>query len=118
MRRRILGFVLAQPTLILGLTLAFAVAGVVVFHALPIEAFPELADPQVYVITLFPGHAEGAERQVTLPIEQELNGVPGLTSMRSISLFGLLVMRRERSPRLAIVRSVRNLPARFPRSSA
>ncbi len=88
--RRILGFALSQPAAILVLTLLFAAAGVVAFRALPIEAFPELADPQVYVITLFPGHAaEEAERQVTLPIEQELNGLPGLTSMRSISLFGL-----------------------------
>src|SRR5207247_8892048 len=60
------------------------------FRHFPIEAFPELADPQVYVITLFPGHAaEEIERQVTLPIEQELNGLPGLGRMRSVSIFGL-----------------------------
>src|SRR4029077_17066878 len=47
-------------------------------------------DPQVYVITLFNGHAaEEVERQVTLPVEQELNGLPGLTRMRSVSIFGL-----------------------------
>src|SRR5512142_823402 len=90
MLRRVLDFSLKQPLVVLGMTAAFAVAGAVAFLHLPIEAFPELADPQVYVITLFPGHAaEEVERQVTLPIEQERNGLPGLTRMRSISLFGL-----------------------------
>src|SRR5207245_10902796 len=54
------------------------------------EAFPELADPQVQVITLFEGHAaEEVERQVTLPVEQQMNGLPGLVRMHSFSLFGL-----------------------------
>src|SRR5213593_2108241 len=88
--RRVLALSLAQPLVVLGLTALFAVAGAVAFWHLPIEAFPELADPQVYVITLFPGQAaEEIERQVTLPIEQELNGLPGLTRMRSVSIFGL-----------------------------
>jgi len=88
--RRVLALSLAQPLVVLALTALFAVAGAVAFWHLPIEAFPELADPQVYVITLFPGHAaEEIERQVTLPIEQELNGLPGLTRMRSVSIFGL-----------------------------
>ena len=88
--RRVLGLCLAQPLAVLGLTALFAVAGTLAFLHLPIEAFPELADPQVYVITLFPGHAaEEIERQVTLPIEQELNGLPGLGRMRSVSIFGL-----------------------------
>src|SRR5207253_5337786 len=88
--RRLLAMSLSQPLVVVTLTLAFAVAGAVAFWHLPIEAFPELADPQLYVITLFPGHAaEEIERQVTLPIEQELNGLPGLTRMRSVSIFGL-----------------------------
>src|SRR2546428_403724 len=88
--RRLLAMSLSQPLVVVTLTLAFAVAGVLAFWRLPIEAFPELADPQVYVITLFPGHAaEEIERQVTLPIEQELNGLPGLGRMRSVSIFGL-----------------------------
>src|SRR5262249_62364299 len=57
---------------------------------LPVEASPELAGPQVQVITLFPGHAaEEVERQVTLPVEQQMNGLPGLARMHSFSLFGL-----------------------------
>src|SRR5712692_7939196 len=88
--RRILDVSLAQPLAVLALTAAFAVAGAVAFRHLPIEAFPELADPQVQVISLFPGHAaEEVERQVTLPVEQEMNGLPGLSRMHSFSLFGL-----------------------------
>jgi cobalt-zinc-cadmium resistance protein CzcA len=88
--RRTLALSLARPAVVLTLTAAFAIAGVVAFWHLPIEAFPELADPQVQVITLFNGHAaEEVERQVTLPIERELNGIPGLTRMHSFSIFGL-----------------------------
>src|SRR5881396_2709407 len=88
--RRILALSLAQPVAVLGLAVAFAIAGAIAFWHLPIEAFPELADPQVQVITLFPGHAaEEVERQVTLPVEQEMNGLPGLVRMHSFSLFGL-----------------------------
>src|SRR5437763_6653914 len=88
--RRILALSLAQPLAVLGLAVAFAIAGAIAFWHLPIAAFPELADPQVQVITLFPGHAaEEVERQVTLPVEQEMNGLPGLVRMHSFSLFGL-----------------------------
>jgi len=88
--RRILAASLAHPTAVLVVTLVFAVAGAAAFWRLPIEAFPELADPQVQVITLFNGHAaEEVERQVTLPVEREMNGIPNLTRMHSFSLFGL-----------------------------
>ena len=88
--RRILALSLAQPLAVLGLAVAFAIAGAIAFWHLPIEAFPELADPQVQVITLFEGHAaEEVERQVTLPVEQQMNGLPGLVRMHSFSLFGL-----------------------------
>ncbi|HYV56939.1 MAG TPA: CusA/CzcA family heavy metal efflux RND transporter [Candidatus Nitrosopolaris sp.] len=88
--RRALTLSLAHPALVIALTAAFAVVGTIAFWHLPIEAFPELADPQVQVITLFPGHAaEEVERQVTLAIEREMNGLPGLTRMHSFSLLGL-----------------------------
>ena len=88
--RRILALSLARPLPLLALTALFAVTGAIAFWHLPIEAFPELADPQVQVITLFPGHAaEEVERQVTLPIEREMNGLPGLARMHSFSIFGL-----------------------------
>src|SRR2546428_6076789 len=88
--RRLLGLSLAQPLVVLALTAAFTIAGAIAFWHLPIEPFPELADPQVYLITLHPGHAaEEVERQVTLPVERDLNGLPGRTRMRSVSIFGL-----------------------------
>ncbi len=88
--RRILAASLAQPIVVVALTATFALAGLVAFRSLPIEAFPELADPQVQVVTLFPGHAaEEVERQVTLPVERELNGLPGLARIHSFSIFGL-----------------------------
>ena len=88
--RRILEVSLAQPLAVVAITIAFALTGAFAFWHLPIEAFPELADPQVQVVTLFPGHAaEEVERQLTLPIEMELNGLPGLARMHSFSLSGL-----------------------------
>ena len=92
--RRILALSLAQPLAVLGLAVAFAIAGAIAFWHLPIEAFPELADPQVQVITLFPGHAaEEVERLITVPVETEMNGLPRLDVARSISLYGLSDVR-------------------------
>src|SRR5216110_2688822 len=102
--RRILALSLSQPVAVLGLAVAFAIAGAIAFWHLPIEAFPELADPQVQVITLFAGHAaEEVERQVTLPVEQQMNGLPGLVRMHSFSLPGLSFARQQVSERLAQV---------------
>src|SRR5512138_4018423 len=93
MLRRLVDASLAHPAAVLLLTAAFAVAGFWAFRQLPVEAFPDVTDTQVQVITLFPGHApEEVERQVTLPIEKELNGTPQLSRLRSISLFGLSVV--------------------------
>jgi heavy metal efflux system protein len=70
-----------------------AVLGAWGFYAysnLTIEAFPDPTDTQVQVITLFSGQpTEEVERRVSMPIERELNGTPGLVRLRSISLFGL-----------------------------
>src|SRR5438445_8649441 len=60
------------------------------YSRLTVEAFPDPTDTQVQVITLFPGQpTEEVERRISLPIERELNGAPGLYGLRSISLFGL-----------------------------
>ena len=65
-------------------------AGIVAYRDLPVEAYPDVTNVSVQVITLFPGHAaEEVERLVTIPIESVMNGIPGRVSMRSISLFGL-----------------------------
>src|SRR2546429_1797486 len=90
MIERVVSFALNKPLfIVLGLIL-FVAGGLAAFRSLPIEAFPDVTDTQVQVITLFPGHApEEVERQVTLPVEKELNGTPHLTRLRSISIFGL-----------------------------
>ncbi|HEY3885347.1 MAG TPA: CusA/CzcA family heavy metal efflux RND transporter, partial [Vicinamibacterales bacterium] len=57
---------------------------------LPIDAYPDLAPPHVEVVTQWPGHAaEEVERQITIPLEVEMNGIPSLDALRSISLYGL-----------------------------
>ncbi len=66
------------------------VAGIISFQRMPVDAYPDLSPPQVELITQWPGHAaEEVERLVTLPLELELNGVPRVVFMRSISLYGL-----------------------------
>ena len=68
----------------------FAALGVRAYLATPIEAFPDVTNAQVQVITQMPGYAaEEIERQVTVPLERTLNGTPGMTLIRSESLFGL-----------------------------
>lgn len=67
-----------------------AVFGWLSFKTLAVEAYPDIADTSAQVITQHPGHAaEEVEEQITIPLERELNGIPGLTVMRSRSTFGL-----------------------------
>lgn len=75
------------------MTAALVIIGVRAALNLPIEAFPDVQDTQVVVITLQPGQApEEVERAVSLPIERALAGTPGVTTMRSISITGLSVV--------------------------
>lgn len=68
-------------------------AGIIALKCLPIDAYPELSDPSVRVITLLPGKGpEEVEQLVTVPLEKELNGISGQTSLRSLSLYGLSVV--------------------------
>lgn len=93
MVKRLISFAIDQPLVTAAITLIFIAYGVYAFHALPVEAFPDVDDPQVQVITLWPGQAaEDVETQVTLPAEQQLNSTPRLTAMRSTSMFGLSVI--------------------------
>src|SRR4051812_47742618 len=67
-----------------------AVFGIPAHLQTPVEAFPDVTNPQVTVITQLPGAApEEIERQITVPLERALNGTPSATTMRSESLFGL-----------------------------
>src|SRR5437660_4725094 len=87
---RIVAFALHQPLFLLLLVALFMASGVVAFNTLPIEAFPDVTDVQVSVITLFPGHApEEVEKQVTIPLEIELSGLPHSVRLFSHTQFGL-----------------------------
>jgi len=71
-------------------TLLIAIYGINAYLETPIEAYPDVTNTQVTVISLMPGYApEEVERQVTVPLERVLNGTPGMIKMRSQSLFGL-----------------------------
>jgi cobalt-zinc-cadmium resistance protein CzcA len=88
--RRLVSLALTQPVFLLLLTALFVGAGVAAFRALPVEAFPDVTDVQVTVITLDPGHApEEVERQVTIPLELGLSGLPHAVRMFSHTQFGL-----------------------------
>src|SRR5947209_13031493 len=90
MVRRVAAFALEQPLFVALLLVLFVAGGVAAFHALPVEAFPDVADIQTTVITLFPGHApEEVEKQITIPLEIALAGVPHSVRMFSHTQFGL-----------------------------
>ena len=93
MINRILVFCLQQRVMVIGLTLVMVALGVVSFERLPIQAFPDVQNVFVQVVTQYPGQApEEVEKIVTLPIEKEMNGLPHLINMRSVSIFGLSVV--------------------------
>ncbi|MFZ0706275.1 MAG: CusA/CzcA family heavy metal efflux RND transporter [Candidatus Korobacteraceae bacterium] len=90
MIRYLVDFALRNRILMLGLGIGLLIWGIISFHNLPIEAYPDVADKYVWVITQWPGRAaEEVEQQVTIPIETQLNGVGHLTKLRSTSLAGL-----------------------------
>jgi heavy metal efflux system protein len=87
---KLVSFALQQRFLIVIASLALMVWGAVSFQKLPIDAYPDLSPTHVEIITQWPGHAaEELERLVTIPIEIEMNGIPKLEALRSISLYGL-----------------------------
>jgi cobalt-zinc-cadmium resistance protein CzcA len=86
----ILNLALKNRAAVVLFTLIAALAGFQAFRKLTVEAFPDPTDTQVNVITLFEGQpAEEVERQIGLPLERALNGMPGLGRLRNLSLFGL-----------------------------
>ena len=91
---RIVQISLRQRFLVLMMVLFMAFWGVLSFQRMPVDAYPDLSPPMVEIITQWPGHAaEEIERLVTLPLEVEMNGVPQLVVMRSITLYGLSDIR-------------------------
>ena len=96
--RSIVDFLVAscidQWPIVAFLSLVLVAAGVWSFSRLPVDAYPDLSPPMVEVITQWPGHAaEEVEQLITAPIELQMNGLPGLKVMRSISLYGLSDLR-------------------------
>src|SRR3982750_1889347 len=90
MIRRIVSFAVHQPLFVFLLTGLFLLGGLLAFQSLPIEAFPDVTDIQVTVITLYPGYAaEEVEKQVTTPLEIGLSGLPNAVRMFSHTQFGL-----------------------------
>src|ERR1700732_5305788 len=88
--RGLIDFALNNRFMVLALAVLLLVWGAISFHNLPVEAYPDVANNYVQIITQWPGRAaEEIEQQVTIPIEIQMNGIPHLQHLRSVSLFGL-----------------------------
>src|SRR5450759_1292728 len=87
---RIVSFARAQRFIKIMAAVALIVWGAISFRNLPIDAYPDLSPPHVEIITQWPGHAaEEIERLISIPLEVEMNGIPNIEALRSISLYGL-----------------------------
>ena len=90
MIRKLVDFALSNRFVVLAAAALLLAWGALSFHNLPVEAYPDIADNYVTVITQWPGRAaEEVEQQVTIPIEIQMSGIPHLTHLRSESIFGL-----------------------------
>src|SRR5258707_3264175 len=90
MIRRLVDFSLDNRFLILAAALLLLGWGAISFHQLPVEAYPDVANNYVDIITQWPGiSAEQIEQQVSIPLEVAMNGIPHVVHLRSFSLFGL-----------------------------
>jgi heavy metal efflux system protein len=91
---RVVAISLRQRLLVMLGALAIVGVGLWSFKRLPVDAYPDLSPPMVEIVTQWPGHAaEEVERLITAPVELQMNGLPGLQVMRSISLYGLSDVR-------------------------
>ena len=90
MIRRLVDFALSNRFVVMAIAALLIAWGALSFHNLPVDAYPDIADNYVTVITQWPGRAaEEVEQQVTIPIEIQMNGIPHLSHLRSESIFGL-----------------------------
>src|SRR5579863_1639464 len=93
MIRALVDLALNNRFVVLGIAALLFIWGMIAFHNLPVEAYPDVANTWVQVITQWPGRAaEELEQQVTIPIEIQMNGIPHLQHIRSASLAGLSVV--------------------------
>ena len=90
MIQALVDFSLNNRLLVIAIAILLFIWGVISFRSLPVEAYPDVANNYVQVITQWPGiSAEQVEQQVTIPREIVMNGIPHLEHLRSVSLFGL-----------------------------
>src|SRR5580658_3603694 len=90
MIRKLVDFALNNRFIVMAVTVMLFVWGGISFHQLPVEAYPDVADNYVEIVTQWPGiSAEQMEQQITIPLEIVMNGIPHVTHLRSFSLFGL-----------------------------
>jgi heavy metal efflux system protein len=90
MIRGLVDFALNNRFMVLAMAILLLVWGAISFHQLPVEAYPDVANNYVEIITQWPGRAaEEVEQQVTIPLEVVMNGIPGVVHLRSFSIFGL-----------------------------
>jgi cobalt-zinc-cadmium resistance protein CzcA len=88
--RALVDFALNNRFVVIALGILAVGWGAIAFHGLPVEAYPDIADNYVTIITQWPGRAaEEVEQQVTIPLEIQMNGIPHLSHLRSESIFGL-----------------------------
>ncbi|MFA5982955.1 MAG: CusA/CzcA family heavy metal efflux RND transporter [Methylococcaceae bacterium] len=93
MIEHVIAFCLQQRLMVIGATIAIAISGIFAFENLPVQAFPDVQNVFVQVVTQYPGQApEEVEKLISLPLEREMNGLPHLMNMRSVSIFGLSVL--------------------------
>ncbi|HJW04710.1 MAG TPA: CusA/CzcA family heavy metal efflux RND transporter [Azospira sp.] len=93
MLERLVTFALSQRVFVLAAVVVLIASGWYALQNLPIEAFPDVQDVQVNIVTQAPGLApEEVERSISLPIEREMNGVPRMTQLRSVSITGLSIV--------------------------
>lgn len=90
MIRKLIDFALDNRFIVMAIAVLLLIWGAISFHNLPVEAYPDVANNYVQVITQWPGRAaEEVEQQVTIPLEIAMNGIPHLEHLRSVSIFGL-----------------------------
>src|SRR5947199_6674581 len=96
MVRKLIEWAVSNPLVVLLFAAVLAIGGGYAFHNVNVEAYPDPAPAIIEVVAQFPGaSAEEVERQVTIPLEVALAGMPGLQSTRSKSLFGLAHLRNQ-----------------------
>src|ERR1700677_3922779 len=90
MIRKLVDFALNNRFIVMAVAVMLFVWGGIAFHNLPVEAYPDVVDNYVEIVTQWPGiSAEQMEQQISIPLEIVMNGMPHVTHLRSFSLFGL-----------------------------